>query len=305
MFTTPIALLIFNQPDATAQVFEVIRQIQPTQLFVIADGARPNRGNEAQKCADTRAILDRVDWDCEVLKNYADCHLGSKYRVATGLNWVFEEVAEAIILEADCLPDLSFFPFCQELLARYRSDTRIMSISGSTVRDGRQAPPYSYRFSHHCHRWGWATWQRAWQYFDVEMSQWNEIQQQNMLQDIFADAPTVKYWQRTLQAVQDGHLDTWNDQWNLASWLQSGLSINPTTSLVANVGFRADDTRRSDIESRWANLPVAAMPFPLQHPPFVVRDARGDHDSQKTAYEMGYFDRLQTKLKKALKRFQG
>lgn len=304
MFTTPIAFLIFKRPDTTAKVFAVIRQIRPTRLLIIADGARSDRPGEAEKCAATRAIVEQIDWDCEVLKNYADRNLGCKHRIATGLNWVFDEVEEAIILEDDCVPDLSFFPFCQELLERYRSDTRIMSISGNNFLNGRYPTPYSYRFSHHCHIWGWATWRRAWQYFDVEMSQWDEIQQQNILRDIFADAQTVKYWQRMLQAVQDGHIDTWDYQWNLAGWLQNGLSINPNTCLVANVGFTAEATNTSDQESAWANLPVRPMSFPLQHPPFVVRDVQGDHYSQKTAYETGWRDRIQTKLQKILKRWR-
>ncbi|MGB3239254.1 MAG: glycosyltransferase family 2 protein, partial [Geitlerinemataceae cyanobacterium] len=113
---TPVALLIFNRPDTTEKVFETIRQAKPPKLLVVADGPRSDRPGEAEKCAEARAIVDRIDWECQVFQNYSDTNLGCRYRVASGLNWVFETVEEAIILEDDCLPHPSFFRFCEELL---------------------------------------------------------------------------------------------------------------------------------------------------------------------------------------------
>src|SRR5688500_8191261 len=113
---TPIAFLIFNRPDTTARVFTEIAKARPAKLLVIADGPRPDQPEEAQKCLAAREIIKRVDWDCEVLTNYSDVNLGSGRRIASGLDWVFEKVEEAIILEDDCLPDPSFFRFCEELI---------------------------------------------------------------------------------------------------------------------------------------------------------------------------------------------
>lgn len=110
---TPVAFLIFNRPDTTQRVFDAIRQARPPKLLVVADGPRGDRPEEAEKCAATRKIIETVDWDCEVLKNYSDINLGCKNRVSSGLNWVFEQVDSAIILEDDCLPDPSFFPFAK------------------------------------------------------------------------------------------------------------------------------------------------------------------------------------------------
>src|SRR5260221_8483657 len=101
---TPIAFFVFNRPDLTARAFATIRVARPQQLLVIADGARTDRPGEAAKCAAVRAILDTVDWPCEVIRNYSDQNLGCKNRIAGGLDWVFQTVEEAIILEDDCLP---------------------------------------------------------------------------------------------------------------------------------------------------------------------------------------------------------
>jgi hypothetical protein len=303
MLNTPIVLIIFKRPDTTQLVFDQIRQIQPTQLLVIADGPRVDRPGEAEQCAATRAIIDQVDWDCEVLTNFSETNLGCKYRIATGLNWVFEQVEEAIILEDDCVPDLTFFQFCAEMLEHYRHDTRIMAVSGDNFLFGRYPTEYSYYFSQYWDVWGWATWKRAWQYFDVDLKAWDEVKQKNLLRNILSDAQSIRYWNKTLQAVVDGQIDTWDYQWSLAIWLQNGLCIHSKTCLVSNVGFGADSTNTGDPNSVWAQMPIHPVEFPLRHPPFVIRDALGDHYTQKTAFEMGYMHRIQSKIQKVISSF--
>lgn len=127
---TPVAFLIFNRPDTTARVFEEIRRARPPKLLVVADGPRFNHFGEAEKVAATRAIVEQVDWPCEVLKNYAETNLGCKRRVSSGFDWVFQTAEEAIILEDDCLPHPTFFRFCEEVLEKYRDDKRGLHISG-------------------------------------------------------------------------------------------------------------------------------------------------------------------------------
>ena len=144
---TPVCFIIFNRPDVTERVFQVIRQAKPPKLLVVADGARANKIGEQEKCLATRAIIHQVDWNCEVLTNYSDVNLGCRKRIYTGLDWVFSQVEEAIILEDDCLPDPSFFRFCEELLEEYRHNTKIMLVSGQNLQFGQKRRNYSYYFS--------------------------------------------------------------------------------------------------------------------------------------------------------------
>jgi hypothetical protein len=174
---TPIAFFIFNRPHLTQKVFDAIRQAQPKILLVVADGSRFDRADETELCAQTRAVIKQVDWDCQVLTNFSETNLGCKRRVSSGLNWVFETVEEAIILEDDCLPHPTFFPFCETLLDYYRHDSRIMNISGENFQFGRQRTQDSYYFSRYNHCWGWASWRRAWNNYDVEMQLWSVIKE--------------------------------------------------------------------------------------------------------------------------------
>jgi hypothetical protein len=134
---TPVALLIFNRPDTTERVFKAIAQAQPLKLLVVADGPRDGRPGEATLCEQTRAVITQVDWPCQVITNFADNNMGCKLRVASGIDWIFEQVEEAIILEDDCLPDPSFFRFCDEMLERYRDNERVGMVSGGNLQFGQ------------------------------------------------------------------------------------------------------------------------------------------------------------------------
>jgi predicted O-linked N-acetylglucosamine transferase (SPINDLY family) len=280
----PVCLIIFKRPDTTEKVFEVIRQVKPSKLLVIADGPRAERLGEAEKCAATRAIIDRVDWKCEVLKNYSDVNLGLKRRVSSGLDWIFNTVEEAIILEDDCLPHPTFFRFCEELLNFYRNDKRVMLIAGTNFQFGLKRTQYSYYFSRYIDCWGWATWKRAWQHYDFEMKSLPEILNNNWLLDILQDPQEAEGWARIFKATYEGQIDSWAYRWKFACWIQSGLTILPNVNLVSNIGFNAEAVHTKDSRSPFANTVVEAMNFPLHHPSFVIRDDQADEFTKQVMF---------------------
>jgi tetratricopeptide (TPR) repeat protein len=279
---TPVCLIIFNRPDTTETVLEAIRQAKPPKLLVIADGPRTDRPGEAEKCAAARAIINRVDWDCEVLTNYSDTNLGCRKRVSSGLDWVFDLVEEAIILEDDCLPHPTFFRFCEELLERYRHNEQVMVISGDNFQFGRKRTEYSYYFSRYNHCWGWATWRRAWGHYDNEMKLWPEVRDGNLLGDILQDTQAVSYWSYIFQSVYGG-FSSWAYPWTFSCWIHNGLTILPNVNLVSNIGFGQEATHTTVINT-FANLPTEALSFPLQHPPFVIRDAQADDFTEQIMF---------------------
>lgn len=299
---TPITFIIFKRPHTTAKVFERIRQVQPKKLFVIADGPRSDREGEAEKCAATRAIIEKVDWDCEVIKNYSEVNLGCARRVSSGLDWVFENVEETIILEDDCIPHITFFQFCEELLEKYRNDSRITSIAAQNAQLGQKRTDYSYYFSSYSHCWGWASWRRAWKNYDLHIKLWQEVKKSNILDSILNDSKAVSYWESIFDSIYENPTGiTWDYQWTFACWMQGGLNIIPNVNLVQNVGLGADATNfNSNQEVSFINLPTEAIEFPLKHPPFVVRNLPADNFIQKTVYGATRLDMFKQKLKKIL-----
>src|SRR5262249_5875156 len=190
----PVALFLFSRPDTTRLVFDAIRQARPARLYLVADGPREDRPEEAERCRVARALCARVDWPCEVHTQFSETNLGQRRRLESGLRWLFANVDEAIVLEDDCLPDPTFFPYCQDLLERYRDEPGVLAIAGSNSQYGLHAGTSSYFFSRYPLIWGWATWRRAWRLYDEAMSRWPAVRTTSWLSDLLGDGDAARYW---------------------------------------------------------------------------------------------------------------
>ncbi|HMJ67695.1 MAG TPA: hypothetical protein VK508_02305 [Cyclobacteriaceae bacterium] len=293
----PVLLVIFNRPETTQVVFEAIRQARPPRLYVAADGPRPHVPADRERCAAARKVIDGVDWDCEVKTLFREKNVNCGIGPSSAFTWFFENETEGIILEDDCLPSQSFFWYCQELLEKYRDDTRVMHIGGNNFLNGwLKDEDYSYYFSRSGHIWGWATWRRAWQKFDFNISLYNKLRERRQFDGFFLNSLERRY---RLQKFDDtvnrqGRADWWDYQWDFARYVNSGLAIVPEVNLVKNIGFGADATHTLNQNTDASSLEAHEIDLPLTHPPFVIRDVESE---QK--YFSGFMkDKVLTKLRK-------
>lgn len=273
---TSVAIIIFNRPDVTRRVVDTVARARPKKLFVIADGPRQWKAGEAENCLAARSVIESIDWACEVVKNYSDVNLGVGDRPASGLRWVFEQADTAIVLEDDCVPHPTFFRYCDELLDKYRDDERVMHISGDNWLFGRRSA--SYFFSCYCYSCGWATWRRAFQYYDPELHLWPALRGTSWLPDILGDPKAVDFWSSKFDLIRESGVRQhgWDWPWLFACWAHRGLSILPSTNLITNIGFGEDATHTKSRDDERAHVPLEAMTFPLVHPDCMVRDVEAD-----------------------------
>ena len=229
MFETPILLLIFNRPEWTKIVFEEIKKVQPSHLYIVSDGARKDKNGEDILVEKCRQIVLDTDWKCEVKTLFRDKNLGSGLGVYEGINWFFNQVGKGIILEDDCLPNNSFFSFCEELLNHYEHHENIMQISGSNYLLGFYKTT-DYYFSQLPLTWGWATWKRAWQKMDYKM--------QNFEENSKKFPAVAELWSEHWKSVLKGTIkDAWDFQWYYSIYCNNGIIIHPSVNLVINIGF--------------------------------------------------------------------
>jgi hypothetical protein len=292
---TPVAFIIFNRPDTTERVFAEITRAKPPKLLVVGDGPRASRSGESERVSAARAIINRVDWNCEVLTNYSGVNLGCKQRVSSGIDWVFKQVEEAIILEDDCVPHPTFFRFCEELLVKYRNDDRIGMISGDNFQFGQNRGDGSYYFTRYCHIWGWASWRRAWKNYDVTLSDWPRLRDQNWLDTLGLKRAEKKHWFRSFEMVSNNQIDTWDHQWTMACWSNKMLSIMPNVNLISNLGFGVEATHTHKA-SIYANMIHEPIRFPLIHPNSVMADAQADQYTAQAMYTTSLLRRLTNKI---------
>jgi hypothetical protein len=302
--TTPVVFIIFRRPETTAKVFEAIRQAQPKKLFIISDGPRIDRQGEAEKCVETRSIVEQINWDCEVFKRYSETNLGCGINVPQGISWVFEQVEEAIILEDDCLPSPEFFPFCEQLLAKYRDDERIMSICGTNYLQEWIRSDLSYHFTQFSGIWGWATWRRAWNLYDYEMKLFPQAIERRFLDGFFVKPIYRLFWEDLFTRLYDDptKMNTWDYQWQFARWVQNGLGITPEVNLISNIGFGSEGTHTLE-ETPFANLKTKKLEFPLKHSPLMVRDTELDDLIQKKFFGKYVKSNLKNKAIASFKTF--
>lgn len=283
---TPVALTLFNNPESVRKVFARIRDARPPMLFLISDAGR--NPNEQVLVAQSRKAAEAVDWECEVFKNYAEHNMGARERLSSGISWVFEHVDRAIIFEHDCLPDPSFFPFCEELLERYKDDTRVMHIGGTNFHQHNRAfhPGESYYFSLIPQIWGFATWRRAWQHYDVTLSKWPQVKEKKILDGIFTDPAVLDRWSYLFEKYYKGEVNSWDGQWTFACLINHGLSVTPSANLVTNIGFGPRALTTHNVRSAFANLFTIPMHFPLTHPSVIAPDATADAYIQKHLFDV-------------------
>lgn len=250
-FDIPVAMIVFNRPELTRAVFEQMRKVRPQTLFVIADGARDGRPGEAERVDAVRRIFDEIDWPCDLRTDFATANMGCRDRVASGISLVFGQVERAIILEDDCWPAPSFFPYCRAMLDRYAKDRRIFSVSGTCFADDEQAPPGHY-YSRFSLMWGWATWRDRWQEYALSPEDTRQV-----VCRTWPGSPLRQlFWTSTIDRAAAPVHATWDWQWILTLWRNNALAVRPTRNLVRNLGFGVDATHTHSAEARAAKLPV-------------------------------------------------
>ena len=284
MYNIPILFLIFARPDTTQRVFERIKQIQPVKLYIAADAPRRDRPDEVRRSKEVRLIIDQIDWPCEVHTLFRVENLGCKMAVSSAISWFFEQEEYGIILEDDCLPNLSFFPFCEELLLKYKDDDRIGHIGGNCFLPDLIDKRYSYDFCSFSHIWGWASWRRVWKNYDVNFLYWKEARGRKSLRNsLFNSLREEIYFSSFISDALDGRnkINTWDTQYLFMLRVNSQLSIYPSVNLVTNIGLGDPNSTHTTKKNKKVCLPALPAKFPLSHPKYIISNSNIDNITVK------------------------
>ena len=282
-------------------MFEIIRKAKPLRLYIAADGPRQGRTKDHELTLQTRKIVTRIDWECELRTLFHEQNLGCGKAPATAIDWFFSNEETGIILEDDCIPDQAFFVFCDQLLTKYLTDSRLMMISGNNYQDDNVRGDASYYFSRYSYTWGWATWRRAWKVFSYQMDFWPEFSKRFLYH--LLPRKQADFWKQRLDAVYDTKInDVWDWQWRASIWSQNGLVIVPNTNLVSNIGFGQNATH-TIFKSKDLMLKTATMDFPLLHPKIIAADMAADNYAFEHYFKQSLIDQFRYFLLGVSKKF--
>lgn len=274
---TAVLLIVFNRIDTAAQVLERILASGCTNLYLYSDGPRTEKNGEAEQLKDVQqALLAQIPGQVKLTTRFSNKNQGPRIAVGEAISWFFDQEEEGIIFEHDCLPHPDFFPFCESLLAHYRNDERIMHISGDNFQFGKTYGNADYYFSKYNHIWGFATWRRAWQHYDLNMTGYEAFRDNGMIKQLFHDRKVQNFWKKILDKTFSGEIQTWDYQWTYSMWVQNGLAILPQKNLISNIGFDDQALNTKNSSHRVAAMPTYKLDFPLKHPKFVIHQMNAD-----------------------------
>lgn len=235
MFNIPILYVIFNRLDYVRESMVVLQKLKPSKLYIAADGARDNRPDEADIVNAVREyVLNNIDWECDVKTLFQDNNIGCEKNVSGAVTWMFQNENEGIIIEDDCIPDMSFFQFCAETLDKYRDDKRVWNIGGWSPDNKGIKCRTDYFFGRRMHCWGWATWADRWNNnfkFDVS----------DLTPDDFKSVSDLPKFNKEINRVlrdlkQIPPANTWAWRWAMNIVSGGGLCIMPIKNMVCNIG---------------------------------------------------------------------
>jgi hypothetical protein len=298
-FGVPILFIVFNRPDTTALVFQRIREQRPAKLFVAADGPRASREGEKERCETVRKlILDGIDWECDVQTKFSDVNLGCGLAESSAMLWFFNAIGEGIVLEDDTLPDSSFFNYCRELLDHFRNEPDIFLISGNNFQDGKQRGDGSYYFSTYAGTWGYASWKRAWEGYELGLTSIDRDLFEKIIDEQFSNEGEKKTWRTNYENFRAGKYDTWDFQFAVNRWRRKGRGIAPNVNLITNIGFGNNATHCTNEDDPAANLPLGSI-HKIIHPSSKTTCEKADRYHYKKFFKGE--TTLERRIRKVLK----
>ncbi len=299
-FDTPVLYLVFNRLDTVKRTFEQIRQQKPKELFIAADGAREGFEGEEKKCSEVKKyILSRIDWSCEVKTLFRESNLGCKYAVSSAIDWFFDHVEQGIILEDDILPNSDFFYFLSKMLDYHKFDQEVMMISGLNVSGNWKRNNQDYHFGKFGGIWGWGTWKRAWDHYDVNISDWADPLIQDRILNNFPSALKVKRF-KMYEHLYNQEIDTWDLQWTFSKLLNNGLNVVPSVNLVKNIGCGPEATHTTGYHP-WSDLQTGSLTFPIKKNERIATDRK--YDLHHLSFELTHEHLFKKAIKKILRLF--
>jgi hypothetical protein len=236
--TAPVLLIGFNRPEVIRKSFDFIRKAKPQKLYVAIDGARKNKPGEVELVEEVKNIVKEVDWDCETHYKFSEVNQGAEITVSSAVTWSLKNEEFVIVLEDDIIAPLSFLNFAQEMLIKYADNDNIYMISSNQTTPIGLPNGEDYLFGIYGHIWGWATWKRAWENFDLNINDFDDLLLNNEIDKFFTTKSEKKLWLSTIKKMKQKGLgkNTWDICWGYIRFKNKGLSIIPKVNLSSNIG---------------------------------------------------------------------
>lgn len=231
----PIALFVYNRAEHTRRTIEHLRQntlATDSRLYIFSDAAKESADEQAVE--EVRELIHEATGFRSVKVINRKEHMGLAKSLISGISNLVQDYGKVIVFEDDLLSSPHCLTYFNQALERYAAEERVMQIAAYMfpAKDAHQLPETFFIRS--VSSWGWATWKRAWQHFESDAeSLYQQFDHQKIQRFNFGS--TMNYWQQLLD-FRIGKNDSWAIRWHASVFLNNGLVLQPSRSLIENIG---------------------------------------------------------------------
>lgn len=299
----PVLFITFARPEYARQSFDAIKKAKPKKFYFYSNKARIDNPDEITRNNQVRALINEIDWDCDLKIFFRDEFVDIYTSLWSAFDWIFENEEQAILLEEDCVPSLSFFDFCEQLLPKYKEDWRVWFISGNNFFDSYNPNGYDYIFSRMTFKYGWATWRSRWKKIERQNIPWEEMKRYKLNHQLF---PVSKRKVEKMTKMQDkiyqslSKYPAWDYTFYFSSIKEGAFGIIPSINLVSNIGHLGEHNKTKNELVHNKDILLSETFTIIKHPPFVVPDYKYDQ------YVFHIFHKrrsINNRIRRALSRF--
>lgn len=261
----PIALFVYNRPDHTRRTLNYLQKnllADESRLFIFSDG--PKTEADQPKVNEVRQLIKEVTGFKSVKVFNSKENHGLANSIIKGVTQLVNEYGNVIVFEDDLLSSPYTLQYFNEALSRYANQAQLMHIGAYMFElDDKTLPEtFFYRIAT---SWGWATWARAWKNFEPDVDKLIGQFDKKKINDFSIDG-TMNFWKQ-MQEFKAGKNNSWAIRWYASIFLKNGLTLNPSHSLVHNIGHDGSGVH-SNIENTYkvniAQKPVKKFPRELK-----------------------------------------
>jgi hypothetical protein len=271
----PIALFVYNRPEHTRRTLTYLQKnvlADESRLFIFSDGAKT--AADRDKVEEVRALVKDITGFKSVKLIARKENMGLANSIISGVSQLVNEFGKVIVFEDDLLSSPYTLQYFNESLVKYEQEDDVMHIGAYMFGLGDKTLPETF-FYRIATSWGWATWARAWQNFEPDIDQLiGQFDKQKIHQ--FSIEGSMNFWKQ-MQEFKTGKNNSWAIRWYASIFLNGGLSLNPSRSLVHNIGHDGTGVH-SNIEHMYQ---VSIAQKPVKKYPKEVKEDHQAHQAIK------------------------
>jgi hypothetical protein len=267
----PIIYFAYNRPDHTLHTLEALskcRLAEDSDLYIYIDGPKENASEANKKNIESvKEIAQLKKWCKNVTIIAAEKNKGLFRSITEGISAIVNRFGKIIIVEDDVLVSPGFLEYINDALNIYENTPQVMHISAFSLPefDDVEVKESTY-FYNHTTCWGWGTWKRAWDFFDVDVLSLRErAKKEKSIYHLNMGHTFEFYW--GLKAISKGKFQDWNYNWHTSVFLNDGMCLHPTHSLVSNIGHDGSGTNCIDSDQfknhKYIADKIIVTPIPL------------------------------------------